>query len=101
MDLTADARFIAESITESGHFPESEAKQRQVIALAEEAGEFVGAARRYMGMARRNGTFEEMEDELADVIITGYVTAHVFGSDLNSAIHRKLIEIYSRGWKNE
>lgn len=101
MDLAWEASSIVEGINDSGHFPVEESRPRQVIALAEEVGEFVGAARRFMGMARRNGSFEEMQKELADVVITAYVTAQVFDVDLDMAIHQKLNEIFSRGWKDD
>lgn len=52
---------------------------RQVMALLEEAGEFTGAARRYLGGARRLGPLAEAAEELADVVIAAHVTAAVFG----------------------
>jgi NTP pyrophosphatase (non-canonical NTP hydrolase) len=71
----------------------------QVIALAEETGEFVKAARRYLGLARRSGTFRDVEDELADVIITAWVTASAFDVDLEAAVADKLHEVMTRGWR--
>ena len=76
-------------------------QDRQVFCIAEEAGEFVGAYRRWKGMARRNGTREEMEDELADVIITAFVTAEVLDVDIERAINRKADVLFSRGWKEQ
>lgn len=81
------------------HFPREEEKVRQVIAIGEEAGEFQGAARRYMGMARRSDTFEHMAEELADVVITAYVTAEVFEIDLPREIEAKLHTIVTRGYR--
>lgn len=72
---------------------------RQALALAAEAGEAVGAYMRYTGQARRNGTKEEFEDELADVIVTAFATAYVAGSDPDVFIERKLRVIFERGWK--
>lgn len=72
---------------------------RQVLALAEETGEFVGAYRRFAGLARRSGTAEEMHAELADVVITAYVTAEELGFDLDKAIADKLAVVFSRGWR--
>jgi NTP pyrophosphatase (non-canonical NTP hydrolase) len=80
------------------HFGE-DLRAQQTIAMGEEAGEFLKAARRYMGMARKTGTFEEMSEELADVIITAYVTAEIFQIDLSSEVDNKLEVILSRGWK--
>jgi NTP pyrophosphatase (non-canonical NTP hydrolase) len=75
------------------------ATQRQVLALAEEAGEFVGAYRRWSGQARRAGTYEDMCLELADVVITAYVTAAELRMDLDAAITAKLDVIFTRGWR--
>lgn len=69
---------INNHIHNSGYFPESEQVGRQTLALIEEVGECIGAGRRYLGMARRNGSMEEFAAEVADVTITSYVTAHVF-----------------------
>lgn len=74
-DLTALGAFLADKLR--NHFPRETEQQRQVLALAEEAGEFVGAYRRAAGMARRTGGWDHVRDELADVAITAHVTAHV------------------------
>jgi NTP pyrophosphatase (non-canonical NTP hydrolase) len=71
----------------------------QVFCLAEEVGEFVKAYRRWSGRARRNGTAEERNAELADVVLAAYVTAEMLGIDLDVAVSSKLTEIYSRGWR--
>lgn len=59
-------------------FPVEEAEARQILNLIEEIGEAVAAGRRYLGMAQRIGTMEELASELADVVITTFVTAEVF-----------------------
>ena len=97
MDLQAMARDISTKLEAAG-FPKSEAATRQVFNLAEEVGEFVGAYRRWKGMARRKGTFDDVAKELADVVITAYVTAEELGISLESEIAAKLEVIYSRGW---
>lgn len=76
-------------------------EQAQVYSVAEEAGEFVGAMRRWRGMARRNGTEEEAQNELADVVISSYVMANIMGWDMDFLIGRKLNRILTRGWKEE
>jgi NTP pyrophosphatase (non-canonical NTP hydrolase) len=82
------------------HFPElGDLKLSQTIALAEEVGEFVGASRRFLGMARRKGSIEDVRKELADVIITALVTAYVFGIDIQYTVDCKLEEIFNRGWR--
>ncbi|MCP2340193.1 hypothetical protein [Actinomadura rupiterrae] len=62
------------------HFPVQDERDRQILALAEEAGEFVAAYRRWTGRARRTGPFTDVIDELADVLITAYVTSAVLDS---------------------
>ena len=72
---------------------------QQALALAEEAGEFVGAFRRWAGMARRPGPFADVEAELADVVVTAFVTADVLGIDLPAVVAAKLDVIFARGWR--
>lgn len=83
------------------HFGSAGAAGRQVLALAEEAGEFVGAYRRWSGQARRTGTEAEMFSELADVVITAYVTAREFDCDLDEWCEKKLDKVYTRGWRDD
>ena len=70
-----------------------------MLALAEEAGEFTAAYRRWAGLARRTGTWHDVEAELADVVITAYVTAHVLGIDLDAASRAKTDVVFTRGWR--
>lgn len=81
------------------HFPADGEQARNVLCLAEETGEFVGAYRRWSGMARRSGSFEDVAAELADVAITAYVVAESLGIDLDAAWRRKAEEIVTRGWR--
>ncbi len=71
----------------------------QALCVAEEAGELVGAYRRWAGKARRTGTRRELEDEIADVLIVTAVFAERAGVDLDAAIAAKLAVIYARGWQ--
>ncbi|WP_432992718.1 MazG nucleotide pyrophosphohydrolase domain-containing protein [Dactylosporangium sp. CA-233914] len=96
-ELPGVAADIAEQLTAAG-FAEAP-HLRQTLALAEEAGEFVGAVRRHYGLARRSGSFADVEAELADVVITAFVTAHTMGIDLERAVAAKLGVVYSRGWR--
>lgn len=73
----------------------------QALCFAEEAGELVGAYRRYAGKARRSGTLGEVEGELADVLITASILAVLLGIDIEGAVDNKLKVIYSRGWKQD
>jgi len=73
----------------------------QALCVAEEAGELVGAYRRWAGKARRTGTRRELEDEVADVLIVTACFAERAGIDLSAAITAKLAVIYSRGWREE
>jgi len=83
------------------NFPSNDLPVQQVLCLAEEAGELVGAYRRWAGMARRTGTWEDVQAELADVVITAYVTAQVLGIDLDAAWRAKAGVIASRGWRDK
>lgn len=97
-DLVSDmAKHIGEEFPASPH----EMKMRQGLALAEEAGEAVGALRRYLGVARRPGTLTELEDELADVVFTAYLLAHYVDSDLDAALSRKAEKIFTHGWRQQ
>ena len=73
--------------------------QIAVVCLAEEVGELASAWRRQAGKARRSGTFEEMEAELADVLIVAASFAVRAGIDIDRAVQKKLDTIYSRGWR--
>lgn len=73
----------------------------QVLCASEEMGEMVGAYRRWAGLARRKGTKAELEDEVADVLISTAMFAHRVGIDIDTAIENKLEVIYSRGWREE
>lgn len=75
----SDLKDLAVEITQHlrEHFPDTDLAVQQVLCLAEEAGEFVGAYRRWAGMARRQGSWADVRAELADVVITAYVTANV------------------------
>ncbi|MFI1916056.1 hypothetical protein [Nocardia sp. NPDC020380] len=91
---------IRERLRESG-FPEEGAANRAVLALAEEAGEFVGAYRRWSGQARRTGSFDDVRAELADVVIISWLAAAELGIDLDAAIADKLKVMFERGWRDE
>lgn len=73
----------------------------QALCVAEEAGELVGAYRRWAGKARRRGTLGELAGEIADVLITTAVFAELAGIDLDEAVESKLTVIYARGWREE
>ena len=73
----------------------------QALAVAEEAGELIGAYRRWTGRARRTGTLRDLEDEVADVLIVTAVFAERAGININDAIPRKLATIYRRGWRED
>ena len=71
--LRSRRRDLADRLRE--HFDPATLPVQQVLALAEEAGEFTAAYRRWAGLARRSGPWHDVEAELADVVITAYVTA--------------------------
>lgn len=97
MNLTELAADLSAHLDEA--FPDRDRVSYQGLAVAEETGEFVGALRRYKGLARRRGTFEELCEEWADVVLTAYITAYELGIDPDKAIASKVDKIYSRGWR--
>ena len=99
-NLRALAHLIVENLRANG-FPAETAPNRQVLALAEECGEFVGAYRRWSGQARRSGTAEEMRAELAEVVITAFVAAEELGIDLDKVITEKADVVLTRGWREQ
>jgi NTP pyrophosphatase (non-canonical NTP hydrolase) len=82
------------------HFPADTLALQQVLCLAEETGECVAAYRRWAGLARRTGEWEQVSAELADVVITAYVTADVLGFDLDAAWQAKAAVVLTRGWRD-
>lgn len=97
-DLQRIASDLLEALEENRPDHEHDA-QIAVVCLAEEVGELASAWRRWAGKARRTGTFEEMEAELADVLIVAASFAVRTGIDIDKAVSTKLETIYSRGWK--
>ena len=81
------------------HFDPATLPVQQVLALAEEAGEFTAAYRRWDGLARRTGPWDDVRAELADMVITVYVTADVLGIDLDAAWRAKAEVVFTRGWR--
>ena len=71
----------------------------QAMCLAEEAGEFLGAYRRWAGRARRSGDFEDVKAELADVVISAHVMAKALNVDLDELVAEKLETVLARGWR--
>lgn len=100
-DLNLLALQILQNTSEHPQFFGKDQRQMQVLCVAEEVGEFVGAYRRWSGQARRAGTFEEMQDEWADIIISAFVAARALGIDPKMAIANKQKKILSRGWVEE
>ncbi len=99
-DMRRAAGDIVKALEENGFPSGREGANRQALGLAEEVGEFVGAWRRFSGQARRTDTFEHVEEELADVIITAFVTAEVLGIQIDEVLSSKLDVIFSRGWRD-
>jgi len=95
--LPALAANLADRLRE--HFDPATLPVQQVLAVAEEAGEFTAAYRRWAGPARRSGPWHDVEAELADVVITAYVTAAVLGIDLDAAARAKAEVVFTRGWR--
>lgn len=98
--LSAVADKIVYRLRENG-FTKEEQPDRQAIALGEEVGEFLQQWRRWRGWARQPGTEMRAAEELADVIITGYVTAAEQEWDIDTIIRTKLEVIFTRGWRSD
>lgn len=71
----------------------------QVLDMAEEVGEFVGAFRRFQGLARRGGSRADLEEEWADVIIAAFSAACFLDIDPVKALHAKAQKVMSRGYR--
>jgi len=97
-DLQEFAETVVKHLRE--HFSADSLRTQQVMCLAEETGEFVGAYRRWAGLARRSGDWDDVEAELADVVITAYVTADLLGIDLDAAWRAKAEIVMTRGWRD-
>lgn len=92
------AQEIVRKMREAGW--RGDIRPQQTLALVEEAGEFAAAARRYMGMARRTGGKQDVQAELADVVITAFVAGCVFDIDLPRAVEEKLKVIFGRPFRD-
>lgn len=67
---------------------------------AEEGGEVLKAYQRATGWARSAGSWEDVDGELADTVISAFLLAHAEQRDLPAAIAAKLSLIFARGWKD-
>lgn len=84
----------------AGKDTESEAFQMHLAAkVAEEGGEVLKAYLHVTGWARRGGTWEEFDEELADTVISAFLVAVATGRDLLAAIEAKHKIVMSRGFK--
>lgn len=97
LDMQKIAHEIAINLYKNGWKPGD--VDAQMLMLAEEAGEVIGAYRRATGRARRTDTIEHVHEELADVIIGAYVVAHEMNFDLDKEIQNKLEIVFERGWR--
>lgn len=89
-------RAIAERVR-SRYATDRDCMDTQILCLAEEVGEAVQAYRRATGRARQSATWENVAEELADIVIVARVTATLAGIDLETAIKSKLVAIEARG----
>lgn len=65
----------------------------------QEAGKAMKAGRRFLGIARRTGTKEELADALIRVVFSVQFTAQSRYINLEQAIADKLNVIFNRGWR--
>lgn len=116
LDLGTLPEIIAALVTElSEHAKQgaspTEWMDQQAMCVVEEAGEFVGAYRRWRGFARRPGNAQDVEDELADVIVSTCCMIELWsrvwsgadgsGDPIGAIVAKKLSTIFSRGWVNK
>lgn len=99
-DLKMWSSLIIHEIRKSGMYDNDQIAEgnRQALCLAEEAGEVIGAYRRYTGQARRVGPKQDLENELADLILVAFGLAYLVGADPDVFIERKLKTILTRHW---
>lgn len=96
LDLKEKGKEILKALQENGL---GLTVDSQMLMLAEEVGEVIGAYRRATGRARRTDTMEHVHEEVADVVIGAYVVAASMDFNLDEAILKKLATIFSRGWR--
>jgi NTP pyrophosphatase (non-canonical NTP hydrolase) len=89
------------AINRRANITDENALDTQALCVAEEAGELVGAYRRWAGRARRLGTKYDLALEIADVLIVTAVFAKRAGIDIDEAVTDKLEIIYGRGWRTD
>lgn len=65
----------------------------------QEAGRVVKAGRRYLGIARRAGSKDELAQALARLTFCVQITANLHCVDLEKAIADKVDVIFKRGWR--
>jgi NTP pyrophosphatase (non-canonical NTP hydrolase) len=97
-DLPQFARTVTPLIHQT--WPTDDGPLWQVLKVVEEAGEFVKAYRKWAGKARATGPWEDVEAELADVVLAAYTTAEELGIDLDAAWRAKAGLILTRGWRD-
>lgn len=95
-DLAEEIRFHANQGA-----TDDEWRDAQAMVVAEEAGEFIGAYRRWRGFARRPGEAKEMYKELSDVIIASLLMFAVLDADAQMHVKAKLHDVITRGYVNK
>lgn len=96
-----DAEKITDAIMSLRGWTIEEFRKAQIGKLAEETGEAIKEANRYVGNSRYPSHVDETRVntlyELADVVITAYVMARAFDADLDDYIADKSQKIRDRG----
>lgn len=95
-DLAEEIRYHA-----SQGASDEEWRDAQAMCVVEEAGEFIGAYRRWRGFARRPGEARDMHKELADVIIAAFLMFAVLDADAQMHVKAKLFDVITRGYVNK
>lgn len=109
-NLSAAIGRIFKAIPSQGVTP-LELLDSQFLCVAEEGGEAAGAYRRWRGFARRPGSPEAVEDELADCVISAMVAMLMFNQAgriiarpedvIARVLAAKITKIVERGFINK
>lgn len=95
-DLAEEIRFHARQGASDQEWMDA-----QAMCVAEEAGEFIKAYRKWRGFARTAGPVDDVTEELSDVVIASLLMFAVMDSDSQCHIKHKLLKVITRGYVNK
>ncbi|MGP4004257.1 MazG-like family protein [Streptomyces sp. 8N706] len=92
-------RRLVEWLDEESQAPAEMARLLRVLKISEEAGEVAEALHGVMGSNPRKGlshTWEDVQNELCDVILTGMVALRTLTPDAQKVFERRMAQIAER-----